>query len=254
MSWYEIFEPKVAKWEARKDLPKLLAGLSNRDPEVRCLAYDALGRLRLENVSLNICQALAQENSASARCRGAIALGRLGGDEAMIMLCHMLGDQEGDVRAAATRGLGKQNNSGLMSLFCALLEDDHEAVVVEAIYALGQLCNYRAVTSLHRLFDRCERAVREIAANAINSINLNQPMGWPDEDVYFFTYTYRNRFICECYSYKLVAWRNYLRRRWQYPFARDWGIGFWDISTLGEHLTAQVLRPKLKLEICDRRA
>lgn len=256
VGWYDLFEPKVAAWEASGDIGRLITGLTDRDPEVRCLSYDALGRLRRDVPETReaICQALYEENSSSVRSRGAVALTRLGGNESLNKLRDLLIDPDGEVRAEATRGLGKQQDSNMLSVFCALLDDEYERVVTEAIYALSWLGNYRAVTALHRLFDHCTKEMRELASNAINSINLNQPLAWPDDDVFFFTYAFRGRLACECYSYKLIAWRNYLRRRWRYPFAHDWGIGYWEMSTMAEQLTERVLRPGYRLELIDRRS
>jgi hypothetical protein len=79
-------------------------------------------------------------------------------------------------------------------------------------------------------------------------------MGWPADEVYFFTYSKGSILVCECYSYKLVAWRNYWRRRWLHPFSRDWGIGCWEITTLAEEIKNKVMRPGLKLQLFDRRA
>jgi hypothetical protein len=254
VSWYDIFEPNIGLWEARGDVPKLIAALTARDQEVRCLAYDALGRLRGSEASAAIIKALTKEESSPVRCRGAVALGRLGDQESTDMLYSLLNDLDWEVRTAATRALGRQKRAELLPTLCLMLQDDHEAVVAEAIHALSYLGNYKANSSLHRLFDNCGKAIRELASAAINAINLNQPMEWPDDEVYFFTYAYRGRFICECYSYKLVAWRNYLRRRWRFPFARDWGVGFWEIGSLADHLKEEVIKPGLRLELCDRRA
>ncbi|MBL8192735.1 MAG: HEAT repeat domain-containing protein [Blastocatellia bacterium] len=255
ITWYDFFEPKINSWEKNKDIPKLIVATSDTDLEVRCLAYDALGRVGTKENINRLCKAVLEEKNASARARGAIALGRLGDDiESKAVLFHLLRDESSEVRAAATRGLSRQVNQELFSVFCALLEDEDINVVVEAIYALGQFGNHRAVTPIHRIFDRCDRAMKELASSAINSINLNQPMGWPSDEVYFFTYSRRGYLICECYSYKLVAWRNYWRRRWRYPFARDWGIGCWEISSLENEIRGKVLRPGLKLKIYDQRA
>lgn len=254
VSWYDFFEPKVKVWEARGDVTKLIAGLTDQDLEVRCLAYDALGRLRNQQTSRTITDLLRKEDAAPARSRGAIALGRIGGGESVITLCDLLTDEDGEVRASAVRGLSQQLEPEMYSIFCAMLEDEYEGVVVGSIHALSRLGNYRAVTSLHRLFDRLDRELRDLASMAINSINLSQPLDDPADEVYFFTYASRGRLYCECYSYRLVAWRNYLRRRWQYPFARDWGVGFWEITTLPEHVKAKVMRPGHQLEMCDLRA
>lgn len=261
VSWYEIFEPPVKSWEANRDLAKLLAGISHEDDEIRCLSFDALGRIGAttttidaNSVILDISKAIKTEVSTEVRARAAIALGRLGGGEAVITLCDLLNDEYGDVRAAAVKALSQNPEPEMLSIFCAMLEDEYESVVIEAIHSLGRLGSYRAVTSLHRLFDRCERPIRELASTAIHSINLNSPMERMDNEVYFFTYSRRRRFYCECYSYKLLAWRNYVRRRWRYPFALDWGIGYWELSTIAQHISAKLLRPGLKLEVLDLRS
>jgi hypothetical protein len=254
VSWYEIFEPSVTLWEANKDFPKLVAGLTAKDLEVRCLSFDALGRLRGEEASRAVLKALEKEEDGAVRSRATVALGRIGGPEATDMLYALLNDEDWEVRAAATRALGEQKRPELLPTLCLMLQDEHEGVVAEAIHALSYLGNYRANKYLHSLFDTCGKAIKELASAAINAINLNQPMEWPDDEVYFFTYAYRGRFVCECYSYKLVAWRNYLRRRLRFPFARDWGVGFWEIASLAEHLSEEVVRPGFRLELCDRRA
>ncbi|MEW6735732.1 MAG: HEAT repeat domain-containing protein [Acidobacteriota bacterium] len=254
LSWYDIFEPQVSVWEEQRNLPKLIVGLGDRDLEIRCLCYDALGRLGIPETTSELLTALSQEKSYSVRARAAVALGRLASSEAITCLQDMLTESEAEVRAAAVQALGQQQNPSWLPVFLSLLEDEQEEVVVAAIYALSQLSDYRAITSLHRLFEHDNRDIKELASTAINSINLSQPMESATDAVYFFTYAHRGKLVCECYSYKLVAWRNYLRRRWRCPFARDWGIGYWEICSLAEHLTAQVMRPGLELELCDRRA
>ncbi|MBL8150825.1 MAG: HEAT repeat domain-containing protein [Blastocatellia bacterium] len=252
-SWYNIFEPQVAAWESAQDMSKLLTGLIDSDPEVRCLAYDAVGRLKATYTLKAVVDSIAKEDMSAVRARGAIALGKIGGFEAKEALQYLLRDPDTEVRASAVRALSDQADSELLPVFCNMLEDEHEDVVVEAIYAIGNLGSHRAVSSLHKLFSKYGKAIREIASSAIYSINLKQKQHRPDE-VYFFTYARGASFFCECYSYKLLAWRNYLRRRWRYPFARDWGIGYWEIETLGEHLKAEVMRPGLDLCLIDHRS
>ena len=46
--------------------------------------------------------------------------------------------------------------------------------------------------------DIYERAMKELASSAINAINMNQPLGWPADEVYFFTYSRRGYLFCEC--------------------------------------------------------
>jgi hypothetical protein len=241
-------------WETAQQVDRLVVSLTNSDPEMRCLAYDALGRLRPLSLTPTLLQSLAREVDATVRARAAVALGRIGEGQAIIKLCELLSDEAPEVRAAAVRALSPQLEKELLGVYCALLEDEHDTVIIEAVHALGQLGDHRAITPLHRLLERSERPLKELASTAINAISLQAPMSQPTDEVYFFTYSRHQQLFCECYSYKLVAWRNHLRRRWHYPFARDWGLGFCEINTLSEHITAEVLPAGFTLTLRDYRA
>lgn len=252
-SWYEIFEPSLAKWEERRDWQRLAALLNHNDCEVRCLAADALGRLAQPEAIERLLERFLKEEEASVRGRVAVALGRIGGEEVSQPLLQMTRDEEWEVRASAVRALARLACEEHLSILCEMLQDEHESVVVEAIRALQRLGSARAVSSLHRSFDRFDGATRELATSAIHSINLNRRNSL-GTDVYFFTYVKRSTLICECYSYRLVTWRNYQRRRWLNPFARGWGVGYWEWETLEERLRSDVLKSGNSLKIVDKRA
>jgi vesicle coat complex subunit len=254
LQWYDFFEPPIKSWEATQRTDRLVDSLSNRDPEMRCLAYDALGRLRIKDLVPAILAQVAQESDATVRARAAVALGRIGAGQAIIKLCDLLSDEAFEVRAAAVRALRTQSEKELLSVYCALLDDENDEVIVEAVHALGQLGDHRAITPLHQLLERSTRPLKDLASTAINAISLQTPMSQPVDEVYFFTYSRQQQLFCECYSYKLVAWRNHLRRRWHHPFARDWGMGFCELPTLSEHITAAVLPAGFTLTLRDYRA
>src|SRR5262249_28284314 len=67
----------------------------------------------------------------------------------------------------------------------------------------SNLGHYGAVTSLHRLFERADRALRELASMAINSINLRQPLDGPVDEVYFFIIRFAVGYIANVI---LISW------------------------------------------------
>lgn len=253
LGWYEIFEPSLIRLQKQGAWQKLASLLNHSDSEVRCLAADSLGRLQRPEALESLLKRLLREEEPAVRGRIAVALGRIGGEEASQALLQMVKDDDWEVRASAVRALAQLANSEHLSLLCEMLQDDHEAVVVEAIRALQRLGSSQAISSLHKSFDRFNGSIRELAASAIDAINLNC-RGASSTDVYFFTYVKRSTLICECYSYRLVAWRNYQRRRWLNPFVRSWGIGCWDWETLEDRLRSEVLKADNTLKIVDRRA
>ncbi len=253
LSWYDIFEPSLIKLEEQRAWQRLAALLNHADCEIRCLAADALGRLAQPEATDRLLEHFLNEEEASVRGRIAIALGRIGGKEVSQALLQMTKDVEWEVRSSAVRALAQLAYEEHLSVLCEMLQDEHESVVVEAIRGLQQLGSARAVSSLHRSFDRFNGSTRELATSAIHSINLNYRSGL-GTDVYFFTYVKRSTLICECYSYRLVTWRNYQRRRWLNPFARGWGVGYWDWETLEARLRSDVLKPGNSLKIVDKRA
>jgi len=104
------------------------------------------------------------------------ALGKLGGEDAEMLLVGMLNDQDPEVRAAACRSVGVLKvEKALKPLLQLLEEDEEEDVRVGALQALGQIGDPGAVPVIEKralggLFSRPGRDVRIAAYRALAGI------------------------------------------------------------------------------------
>jgi HEAT repeat protein len=104
------------------------------------------------------------------------ALGKLGGEDAEMLLVGMLNDQDPEVRAAACRSVGALKvEKALKPLLQLLEEDEDEDVRVGALQALGQIGDPGAVPVIEKralggLFSRPGRDVRIAAYRALAGI------------------------------------------------------------------------------------
>lgn len=104
------------------------------------------------------------------------ALGKLGGEDAEMLLLGMLNDQDPEVRAAACRSVGVLKvEKALKPLLQLLEEDQDEDVRVGALQALGQIGDPGAVPVIEKralggLFSRPGRDVRIAAYRALAGI------------------------------------------------------------------------------------
>ena len=118
---------------------------------------------------------LANED-ARVRRETVIALAKLGGEDAGLLILGMLGDASPDVRSAAAMGIGELKvMKGEKPLLELLAEEENEEVLVQVILALGQLGDPGAVSALEKratgtLFSRPPRPVRIAAYRALAAI------------------------------------------------------------------------------------
>ena len=124
-------------------------------------------------------RALSEEHDPSARARAAIALGRIGGAEAIVHLAASIAtDPATAVREAAAAALGRTwSEHAVAPLIQALLEDQGSFVREAAAHALGELWSETAVEALARALSVDPRhSVREAAAEALGKIGTPATM------------------------------------------------------------------------------
>jgi hypothetical protein len=120
-----------------------------------------------------LARAVSEEHDPSARARAAIALGTIGGGEAIAHLAAAIAtDPATAVREAAATALGRTwSEHAIAPLIQALLEDPGFFVREAAAHALGDLWSETAVEALAQAVSVDPRhSVREAAAEALGKI------------------------------------------------------------------------------------
>lgn len=98
-------EKKIAKWRDERNVDALTKALSDKDPEMRALAIEALGHLRVHQALDEILKALAHPISSRMREAAARALAQLRAAPGMEPLIKALNDDVPSVRKAAREAL-----------------------------------------------------------------------------------------------------------------------------------------------------
>ncbi len=113
---------------------------------------------------------------ARVRREGLLALAKIGGDDAGLLIQGMIGDTDPDVRLAAAMAAGELKVERALRPLLAVLDDESEpSVVVGVLHALGQLGDPRAVTAIEKravgsFFSRPPPDVRIAAYRALHKI------------------------------------------------------------------------------------
>ena len=118
------------------DTPALRAALKDRNPRVRAVAAEVLGRCGAHETLPDLVAVLAAEEAVDVRVRAIGALTRLGLPQAVPPLLEATNAIEPLVRAAAARALGKLPDARSVARLTALLADPVHEVAHEAAQAL----------------------------------------------------------------------------------------------------------------------
>jgi hypothetical protein len=134
-----------------------------------------LGELGGEGVVSNLTTTLANEDPR-VRKETVMALAKVGGDDASMLLLGMLDDSDHEVRAKACWAVGVLRVERALKPLLRLLEKDpNEEVQAQSLQALGQIGDPGAVPAIEkkavvRIFSRPSKGVRMAAYRALASI------------------------------------------------------------------------------------
>jgi HEAT repeat protein len=149
----------------------LMGLLEDAEPRVRAAVAEGLagcGDAYLPQIRA----ALRRETDAQTRQALALALGRIGGEEAASVLISELGAEDPSLRFAVVRALGESRaDSAFAALLDALLDPLPE-IQAAAMHALGELGDPRAEVPLSRRMGDPDRDLRRTAVLALNRLPL----------------------------------------------------------------------------------
>jgi HEAT repeat protein len=134
-----------------------------------------LGELGGEGVVSNLTMTLANEDPR-VRKETVVALAKVGGDDASMLLLGMMDDSDHEVRAKACWAVGVLRVERALKPLLRLLEKDpNEEVQAQSLQALGQIGDPGAVPAIEkkavvRMFSRPSKGVRMAAYRALASI------------------------------------------------------------------------------------
>jgi HEAT repeat protein len=134
---------------AVEPLLALLQSEKDKQSSAEYMAVSALGRLGDRRAVEPLLGVLASARSSSVRAAAAESLGRLGDKRAFDPLVAALRSPDApDLRIAAARGLGKAGDPDAIEPLIVALDDANYQVVHEAVIAIGNLKDVRAVKPL----------------------------------------------------------------------------------------------------------
>jgi hypothetical protein len=129
-----------------------------------------------EEIVKAVCQewkkAVREGRSFGTEALGALSKSRQekGAEQVRAFLCAELKDENGVVREAAARALGKLQDPRAVAPLCEALKDKDRDVREAAAWALGELQDPRAVTPLCKALKDENRDIRRAAARALGEL------------------------------------------------------------------------------------
>jgi HEAT repeat protein/4-amino-4-deoxy-L-arabinose transferase-like glycosyltransferase len=115
-------------------------------------------------------EALAEHEDWNMRAHAAVALGIIGGREAIHPLTQALKDKNGVVRSNVVRALNKINSPETVPTFIIALDDEDSNIRLYAVMALGNIGDSEAIPALAGVLGDEEFSVRLEAVRALGSI------------------------------------------------------------------------------------
>lgn len=157
------------------DTTALRAGLKDRNPRVRAVAAEVLGRCGAHETLLDLVTVLEADEAVDVRVRAIGALTRLGLPQAVPPLLEATYAAEPMVRAAAARALGKLPDTRSVAQLTTLLADPVHEVAHEAAQALPGLGAAGLAALEQAAADPSSQAAAVRARNALALAALGSP-------------------------------------------------------------------------------
>jgi HEAT repeat protein len=143
---------RVHELKQRGDVAALIAELTSPVEDnrltVRGAAATALGQLRAPEAVEPLAARLHEDPNSRVRARAAVAISKIGGDEATDHLLTALEDPAPHVRWQAAYNLGRTGNPRAVEPLIALLRSEDDILRRAAAAALGRLGDQRARDAL----------------------------------------------------------------------------------------------------------
>ncbi len=151
-------------------LPTLRKAVGSNDESVRGTAVEALGLLEASEAIKELIEA-TQDKKSQVRLAAVTAITKIGDKRGVKALMQRLEDENEFVREYAVEGLKKigDNRAG-EALISIVQNDSSEKVVKNAVAALAQLQDQRAVPYLIEMLEKGEAGLRAEAAWALGAI------------------------------------------------------------------------------------
>ncbi|MHC4197597.1 MAG: HEAT repeat domain-containing protein [Planctomycetota bacterium] len=153
-----------------KDQKTVIEATKSEYPEVRVSAIKALTQLDTPETQSALIAALQNDSEGDVRVAATQGLGELGDESALEPLLYALNDEDVSVRENAARALANFNGDNVVEALAALLNSSSEPVVIAATEALGQIGNANAVIPISELLNNEKPQAREVAAIALGKI------------------------------------------------------------------------------------
>ena len=164
----------LLKKGCQEDVEKVLPFLKHRDPRVRSNAIEFLERHASDELLLEHCLPLLQDENNRVKGTVATVLGRLGHPKVMDFLKRLLSDHRISVRESAVYALSNIRNSDCVDLLLSALRDPYEGIRLRAVKALARQKDPRALPALAEAMRDLDISVCEEAERAIAFIKMEE--------------------------------------------------------------------------------
>ncbi len=137
--------------------------LKDASPEVRTTAAESIERLEGVSSIEQILHTL-KTGDMGGRISAIYALGKIGGEKAVVPLVYCAGRPEADIRAAAVEVLGNLAVPATLTVVLERLKDDNPAIQTRALTALGRFSSEKEILEQVRPFLASADGAREAEA------------------------------------------------------------------------------------------
>ncbi|MFQ3675148.1 MAG: HEAT repeat domain-containing protein [Endomicrobiia bacterium] len=153
-----------------KTVDALIKSLSEKDPFVRAIGCEVLGKMR-EKKALRQIMMLLKDPSKYVREKAAISLGQIGDKKAVPVLVEVLEkDEAEEVRVTIAGVLGHLRDKVAVPVLIKTLEDPSPTARMKSAISLGLIGDPSAIPALYRVLKDTHELVRKYACEALGNI------------------------------------------------------------------------------------